>query len=74
MFNIETIKSALVSTVLMAILSVAGYILQLGDVFKVDLHTLTNVAVISFLTGIVSVLKNLLTNEEGRFVGIVKLK
>lgn len=70
MFDITAVKSALVSTVLMAVLAIAVYILNLGDVFKIEVNSLVNVGVMALLTGVVSLIKSLLTNDEGKVVGI----
>lgn len=74
MFNLEILKSALVSTVLMAVLAMAMYVLNLGDVFKIEVHSLVNVGVMALLTGVVSLIKSLLTDSEGKFVGKMKVK
>jgi len=74
MVGLIQVKSALVSTVLMAVLGLATYILGVGDVFALDFHTLVNVGAVSLLTGIVSLVKALLSNEEGDFLGVVKIK
>jgi hypothetical protein len=71
--NLASFKSALVSTVLMAIVAMAGYIIGLGDLWKIDLHSLTNIGVMALLTGIVSLIKNFLTSDAGNFAGIVKV-
>lgn len=72
--NWITIKSALVSGVLMAILGIALNVIQTGDVFAVDVKELINVGVIALLTSIVSFLKSILTTQNGNFAGIVKVK
>ena len=72
--TVTNIKGALVSTVLMAVLAGAGYVVGLGDVFLVESKTLINIVVIALLTGVVSLVKNLLTNKEGVFVGVVEVK
>lgn len=64
------IKGALVSTVLMAILSIIVYILGVGDIFAVDVKVLVNVGVMSLLAGIASLLKAVLTDSTGRVAGI----
>lgn len=66
----QIIKSALISALLMAVLSMAGYVIGLGDVFKVDTKILINTGVISLLTGLVSLLKSLGTSKNGTFAGI----
>lgn len=68
------IKSALVSGVITGILGVAGYIIEVGDIFKLDVHTLVNVGALSALTTIVSLIKSFLTTSSGNFVGAVNIK
>ena len=72
--NLTTLKSAIVSALLMAALQVSGYILSVGDIFKIEWNALANIAVLSLVTGLVSVIKSTLTNEKGEFVGAVKVK
>ncbi len=74
MFTISknNVKSALVSAFVTAVLGVAGYVIGVNDIFNLDFHTVANLAVISFLTAIVSLIKNFLTDEDGRFLSVVK--
>lgn len=74
MITLTSIKSALVSTLLMAVLTVGTYIVSVGDVFNLNYHTITNLFVLSLVTGIVSLLKSILTDESGTFAGIVQVK
>lgn len=67
------IKSALVSGVLTAILGGAGYVIGLGNIFSVDIHTLANIVVLAFLVAVVSLIKQLLTTSQGNFVGAVNV-
>ena len=71
--NVASLKSALVSAVLMAVVAMAGYVIGLGDLWKIDVHILTNIGVMALLTGIVSLIKNFLTSDSGTFAGIVKV-
>lgn len=71
--NITQVKSAIVSGVLTAILGAAGYIIGVGDVFAIDVHALTNVTALAFLTTVVSLVKSLLTTSQGNFIGAVKV-
>ena len=71
---LTNLKSALLSMILMSVLAGASYVIGLGDVFLVDFKNLTNVLVISLLTGVVSFIKSSLTNEGGVFAGSVKVK
>lgn len=63
--NWRAVLGALVSAVLMAVL---GYILSVGDVWKLDLHTIVNMGV---MAGIVSLLKFGGTTQSSNFAGIV---
>lgn len=72
--NLESFKSALVSALLMAFVATAGYVIGLGDIFKVEWHALINVAVMALLTGFVSLVKNFLTSDSGTFAGSIKIE
>lgn len=72
--NWVNIKSALVSALITAVLAIAGYIIGIGDVFKLDLHTLINVASISGLTALVSIIKSYFTTNDGNFLGAISIK
>lgn len=60
--------SAIVSAVLVAVI---GYILSVGDVFHLDWKQLLNM---SIMTALASLLKVLMTNDNGKFVGAIKVK
>lgn len=68
--NNTNIKSALVSFVISGTLAGALYVLQVGDVFAIDLHGLVNVVSIAVLVAVVSFLKSLGTSTDGTFAGI----
>lgn len=68
------VKSALVTAFLTAILALAGYVLGVGDIFKIDVHAFINVGALSLLTAIVSIIKSFLTTPDGNFVGVVNIK
>jgi hypothetical protein len=71
---ITSIKSALVSGVLMAVLVVCGYIIEIGDIFNISLKAVANIGVMSLLTSAVSLIKSLLTTSAGNFAGLTKIK
>jgi hypothetical protein len=71
--NWTNIKSALVSTILTAVLSMAVYVVSLNDIFVIDYHTLANIGAISVLTGLISLIKSFLTTDSGRFLGATKI-
>lgn len=68
--NSTVLKSALVSVILAMIIAVGGYIIGVGDVFKLDWHALVNAGVLSGVVGIVSVAKNSITNDDGKALGM----
>jgi hypothetical protein len=72
--NLASFKSALVSTVLMAILAMLVYIIGLGDVWQIDLKALTNIGILALATGLVSLIKNFLTSNDGNFAGLTKIE
>lgn len=67
------IKSALLSAALAAVVAIAGYIVVVGDVFKLDFHALINAGVLSALTALVSLIKSWSTKTDGTSFG-VKIK
>ena len=64
------IKSALVSGVIMGILSGLIYIVGIGDIFALNLKSLINVVAIAIATSIVSFIKSSLTSSDGTFAGV----
>lgn len=64
------IKSALVSAILMAVVSMSGYVIGLGDVYSIDSKVLINTGIISLLTALVSLIKSIGTTDGGKFAGI----
>lgn len=67
-----SVKRALVSTVIMAVVAGAVYVIGLGDVFAVNFHSLTNIVAISLLTGLVSLANSLFTTNNGKFLGMTQ--
>ena len=64
----KDVAGAAISSILVALIS---YILMVGDVFILDWHTVVNTGV---MAGLGSLLKNLLTTDDGRFAGLVVVK
>ena len=71
--NWTNIKSAFVSVVLTAVLSVLVYIVSVGDIFILDAHKMANIGALSLLTGLISIIKSFLTTDSGHFLGITKV-
>lgn len=71
--NKENIKSALVYGVLVGLLAVFGYIYKLGDVFKIDWKVLVNVGSSAFIGFTISLIKNFLTTNSGKFLGVINV-
>ncbi len=72
--SLGNFKSALVSAFVTAVLGMAGYVIGVGDVFNLNFHSLINIGVLSLLTAIVSLLKNFLTTDSGKFLNVVDTK
>ena len=68
--SLVNLKSALVSAVLMALVGIIAYVLQVGNIFALDFHTLANVGAVAFLTGLISFFKSSLTSPVGTFAGV----
>lgn len=71
--NWMNVKSALTSAILAVILGISGYIIGIGDLWQIDVHSLINIGTMSFLVSIVSLLKSFLTDNKGDFAGVVKI-
>lgn len=67
------VKSAIVYGILTALLSMALYAVSVGDVFALNSHALTNAGVFGGLSVLISLFKNLLTDNGGNFLGAVKV-
>lgn len=74
------VKSALVygflSTFVTFSLVVGSSILAHGSIYGLDWHNIIDkgaIAVIGVLVSLVSILKNLLTNDQGKFLGMVQV-
>lgn len=66
--SFNDVVGAFTSAVLVALIC---YVLKIGDVFTLDWHVLVNTAV---MAGLGSLLKNLLTTDEGNFLGVWGVK
>lgn len=71
--NATNIKSAIIYAILTAVAAMLAYIIGLGDIFAISIKPLVNIGVLSLAVGILSIIKNLLTTDEGRFLGTVKV-
>lgn len=71
--SLTNIKSAVVFSLLTAFVAMIVYVIGLGDLFKVDLHTIANIGGLAFLNGILSLLKSFLTTADGEFLGVTKV-
>lgn len=68
------VKSAAVTVVLWALVAVAGYIVGLGDIWKIDWHVMANIGALSLLSGFISLVKNFLTSNSGSFAGVTQIQ
>lgn len=75
-FNLSwtEIKSAVVYAVLTALVAMGMYALGIGDIFTVSIKPLVNIGAMSLLVGMISIIKNLLTTYNGKFIGSIQVK
>ena len=67
MNSFKIVGGAIVSAVIVAVL---GYLVSIGDVWKIDFHRIVNIAV---LTGAASILKYLGTSRSNKFAGVLPM-
>ncbi len=67
------VKSALVYGLLSALVAVGIYAISIGDVFALNVHAIVNAFVFGFLGVFVSLIKNLLTDASGKFLGVTTI-
>lgn len=65
----ENVKSAAVSTVLVALGATLIYVIGVGDVFKLNWHMIINTAI---LAGAGSLVKNFFTTNDGKFMNTIQ--
>jgi len=63
-------KSAVVSGLITGIIGIGLYVVGVGDLWKVDFHSLINIGSISAISAIVSLVKNFLSTNSGSVAGI----
>lgn len=66
--NMANVNSALVYGLLSGLLAVSLLVIKYGSVFGIDWKALVDAGVLGFITSIV---KNLLTTNDGNFAGVV---
>lgn len=66
--NWKNVLGAIASTVVVAVLS---YIISVNDAWKLSFHSIVN---ISIMAGAGSLLKALLTDEQGNLLGVIPVK
>ncbi len=69
--NMEDIGDALAIGVIAGVVAVIAYIVQVGDVFKLNFQDLVNAFVFGSFGIVVGVLKNILTTSSGKFAGVI---
>ena len=71
--NLVNLKSAFIYAVLTALAAMLTYIVGLGDVFEISVKPLVNIGVLSLAVGLLSIIKNFLTADSGKFLNTVKV-
>lgn len=67
------VKSGLIYGLLWGLLSMLLQIKDAGSIFAIDWKSVGNAGIIAFIAVMITLLKNLLTTNSGKFVGIVKV-
>lgn len=67
------VRSALVYVVLTGLLELGFYVKEVGGILNVDWRTATNMLSVALVVGLISLVKNLLTTDDGRFLGVTKV-
>lgn len=66
--NWKDVAGALITAVFVAVL---GYIVSIGDLWKLSGHAIANIAA---MAGAVSLLKDFATDSNGQLLGMIKVK
>lgn len=72
--NKKDIYDAIIVTFLIAFLSMLGYVQQLGSIYLIDYKVLLDIGSMSLIGTIAVLVKSLLTNNAGKFMGKVGIK
>jgi multisubunit Na+/H+ antiporter MnhE subunit len=64
-------KNVLSATIFSVIVSLLMYVLNLGDIYLVKLHEAINIVVITFCS---SLLKAMVTDNDGKLLGVIPMR
>ena len=67
----QDLGDAIAIGIIFGLMAVGGYVLNNGDLFTLDVHTLFNTFGLAVIGSIVGLLKNFLTDENGKFAGLL---
>ena len=70
----KDVLSALVSAIIGGIFAMGVYVLKIGNIFSIDIHSMINVGAIALITGIVALIQAFLTTSDGNVVGLIPTK
>lgn len=71
--NIANVMSSLVYGLLWGLLAVFAEISKAGSILNLEWKNLLDVFAMAFIAIVIVLLKNLLTNDEGKFLGLTKV-
>lgn len=71
--NLANVYSALVYGVMWGLLTMFIKISEIGSIFNLNWAELLNIFAMAFIGFLIPIVKNLLTTEKGKFVGLVKV-
>lgn len=72
--NYKDFLSALAVTIVIGIGATIAYILGVGDIFGINLHSMLNVFVLSVLGGVGQLISSVFTTKAGNFAGAFPVK
>lgn len=74
LINKKDIVSAVVSGLIMALLTILLAIKEAGSVMNLNWINILDMGIMAFITFVVSWIKSMFTDEAGKFVGKIQIK
>ena len=72
--NLKKVANALAIAVVIGLGSAIAYVLKIGDLFSINIHSLANVFGLAVLGGIGALITSFLTTRQGNLIGIFPVK
>ena len=72
--DLKQVGSALAIAIVIGVGAAIAYVLKVGDIFAIDVHSLVNVFALAVLGGVGSLISSFLTTKKGNFAGAFPVK